>query len=214
MALTKDIIWKAADELDAEGIKPTLAAVRKRLGGVGSFTTIQDAMSEWKTHKQLAAQLYVEPPPQAVLELVSTLASEVWTVARLTADQALEGSRQKMAEETAQLREETAEAIALADSMDEELTRLRALVAELDQLKSEHLELQARNDMLKERSALELQHAHDKVEAATKERHSAQERATQAEIRAAKADGRVEALEGQISRLMAEQKTDKGSKAK
>ncbi|MBG4612378.1 DNA-binding protein, partial [Klebsiella pneumoniae] len=32
MALTKEMIWKAADELDADGTKPTLANVRKRLG--------------------------------------------------------------------------------------------------------------------------------------------------------------------------------------
>ncbi|NHL90329.1 KfrA, partial [Salmonella enterica subsp. enterica serovar Dublin] len=35
----------AADELDAEGIRPTLAAVRKKLGS-GSFTTISDAISD------------------------------------------------------------------------------------------------------------------------------------------------------------------------
>ena len=47
MALTKQDIWRCADELDAEGIRPTLAAVRKKLGS-GSFTTISDAMAEWK----------------------------------------------------------------------------------------------------------------------------------------------------------------------
>ena len=39
MALTKEMIWKAADELDADGTKPTLANVRKRLGGCLLYTS-------------------------------------------------------------------------------------------------------------------------------------------------------------------------------
>ena len=41
MAITREQIWNAADEIDAAGQNPTLAAVRKAVGG-GSFTTIQD----------------------------------------------------------------------------------------------------------------------------------------------------------------------------
>ena len=48
MALTVAQIHQAADELDAEGIRPTLAAVRKRVGS-GSFTTISEAMTSWRT---------------------------------------------------------------------------------------------------------------------------------------------------------------------
>ena len=47
MAITKQDILAVADALDAEGVKPTLAAVRKKLGG-GSFSTISEAMKEWK----------------------------------------------------------------------------------------------------------------------------------------------------------------------
>ena len=50
MAITREQIWAAADEIDAAGQNPTLAAVRKAVGG-GSFTTIQDAMTEWKAKK-------------------------------------------------------------------------------------------------------------------------------------------------------------------
>ena len=44
MAVTREQIFAVADELDAAGQKPTLAAVRKALGG-GSFTTISEAMN-------------------------------------------------------------------------------------------------------------------------------------------------------------------------
>ncbi|MFA0946472.1 DNA-binding protein [Xanthomonas fragariae] len=34
MAITKDQIWKIADQLDADGVKPTLSAVCKKLAAV------------------------------------------------------------------------------------------------------------------------------------------------------------------------------------
>ena len=41
MALTKDQILQAADQLAAAGTAPTLAAVRAAVGG-GSYTTINE----------------------------------------------------------------------------------------------------------------------------------------------------------------------------
>lgn len=35
MAITRESIWTAADQLDAEGDRPTLAAIRKKLGEGG-----------------------------------------------------------------------------------------------------------------------------------------------------------------------------------
>ena len=51
MALTIQDIHAAADQLQEQGVKPTLAEVRKALGG-GSFTTISDAMQSWKREQQ------------------------------------------------------------------------------------------------------------------------------------------------------------------
>ncbi|EAN5736141.1 hypothetical protein EJD04_25860 [Salmonella enterica] len=50
MAITTEQIMKAADELNQEGQNPTLARVRKKLGG-GSFTTISEVMIEWRALK-------------------------------------------------------------------------------------------------------------------------------------------------------------------
>ena len=47
MALTKDQILQAADQLAAAGTAPTLAAVRAAVGG-GSYTTINKTLKEWK----------------------------------------------------------------------------------------------------------------------------------------------------------------------
>jgi hypothetical protein len=50
MAISKDDVFKVADAIDAAGQSPTLAAVRKALGG-GSFTTISQPLNEWKARK-------------------------------------------------------------------------------------------------------------------------------------------------------------------
>ena len=44
---SQEAIWAAADALVEAGERPTLAAVRKAVGG-GSFTTISEAMAEWR----------------------------------------------------------------------------------------------------------------------------------------------------------------------
>ena len=45
MAITKDQIFQAADQLTVAGESATMAAVRKLLGG-GSYTTINEALKE------------------------------------------------------------------------------------------------------------------------------------------------------------------------
>jgi len=69
MAITREQIWAAADELDAAGQNPTLSAVRKAVGG-GSFTTIQEAMAEWKARRaSREASIQQEPAPQIITDL-------------------------------------------------------------------------------------------------------------------------------------------------
>jgi chromosome segregation ATPase len=68
MALTRDQIWQVANELAAEAIKPTLSNVRKRLGS-GSYTTIQEAMAEWKSRRQQASTPNREPAPAELTAL-------------------------------------------------------------------------------------------------------------------------------------------------
>ena len=60
MAITTPDIHAAADKIAAQGTTPTLAAVRSALGG-GSFTTISEAMKEWKASQQASATPIREP---------------------------------------------------------------------------------------------------------------------------------------------------------
>ena len=80
MAITQDQIFAAADELDAAGQSATLAAVRKALGG-GSFTTISDAMAEWKARKAARDTPPREPPPPALADRLGVLGAEIWSAA-------------------------------------------------------------------------------------------------------------------------------------
>ena len=66
MAVTKEQIFSAADDLAAAGQKPTLEAIRQRTGG--SYTTISPALNEWKARQATAAAPLREPAPQAVAD--------------------------------------------------------------------------------------------------------------------------------------------------
>lgn len=101
MAISKEQIFAVADELDAAGQNPTLANVRKQLGS-GSFTTISEAMNEWRARKASQAAPIREPAPQAITDKLAELGGDLWAVAlemannRLAAErEALEAVRQE-----------------------------------------------------------------------------------------------------------------------
>jgi chromosome segregation ATPase len=80
MALTTQDIHAAADQLQEQGIKPTLAEVRKALGG-GSFTTISDAMQSWKREQQEEQELQQVDLPSGITERLNTLGADMWQTA-------------------------------------------------------------------------------------------------------------------------------------
>lgn len=73
MALSKEEqIHAVADAIVERGESPTLAAVRKELGG-GSFTTISEAMKSWRASRNQR--------PASVPEIPKTIAAEVHRIA-------------------------------------------------------------------------------------------------------------------------------------
>ena len=80
MALTIQDIHAAADQLQEQGVKPTLAEVRKALGG-GSFTTISDAMQSWKREQQEEQELQQVDLPSGITERLHTLGADMWQTA-------------------------------------------------------------------------------------------------------------------------------------
>ncbi|MCC8534673.1 DNA-binding protein [Xanthomonas phaseoli] len=202
MAITRDQILKAADELDAEGIKPTLNNVRKRLGG-GSFTTISDVMTEWKQRQLQKAQPVVEPLPPEVAEAVATLAGEIWTVARTAAERALASERQRLADEFAGLQEQAREAIEAADQLSEETEQLRREVAEGEAAKAERDRIATEHQAFKTRTSQEIHRAAEKAAAKDSEAIEARKNERAALDKAAHLEGQVEALQTQLAHLTA-----------
>ena len=111
MAITTQQIHSIADQLHEQGIKPTLAEVRKALGG-GSFTTISEAMKSWRQDNQQEEQLRQVELPSGITERLQTLGADVWQTAvdiandRLVKDrEALEGIKAKAQAETDEAQE-------------------------------------------------------------------------------------------------------------
>lgn len=119
MAITKEGIWSAADELDQAGEKPTLANVRKKVGG-GSYTTISEAMTEWHASRP-KAEVKRAPVPEKVTEATSEFAAMLWQVAHELADGRLQAEHVALEESRRQVEEEKTEAAAFADDLNREL---------------------------------------------------------------------------------------------
>lgn len=142
MALTKDAIWAVADRLDAAGKPLTLAAVRKALGS-GSFTTISEAMREWREQKKKkpGANRAAPPVPPELDEALRRFADVVWVKAAEIAGSEL----QRLAGEYEQARQEWVrekqELEALADDLANALDECQAKCSEAE---SAHAELAQR----------------------------------------------------------------------
>ncbi len=135
MTITKERIFQIADDLDANGQNPTLALVRKNLGG-GSFTTISEAMHEWKARKAAKeAPLHREPLPQAAADQLNELGTEIWGMAVDLANGRLAAEREVLEETRLELKASQNEAAELANQVTVELEELQAKVVELEAVK-------------------------------------------------------------------------------
>lgn len=130
MAVTRELVWAAADVLDQAGEKPTLAAVRKQIGG-GSYTTISSAMTEW--HASRAEQMAParDPVPDRVAEAAAELGGMVWQAAIEIAQGRLQAEQAAIEESRRQMAAAQDEAAAFADELSQELEAAKGRVSEL-----------------------------------------------------------------------------------
>jgi chromosome segregation ATPase len=179
MAINKEQIFAVADDLDAAGQSPTLAAVRKAVGG-GSFTTISEAMTEWKARKAAKEASLREPAPAVLSERLTTFGAELWAAALELANGRLASERAALETARVQLQAEKTEAAELADQV----------AAELEQAKTRasHLELAERA-------------AREGVDALRIQRALLSERAATAEARAVEIAKRADDLNAELARV-------------
>ena len=173
---TKEDIWAAATTLAEAGERPTLSAVRRAVGG-GSYTTISEAMTEWRARQTQPAPSR-EPAPESVVSQASDLAAAIWAQASALAQERLQVERTALDGARIEMEQERAEAVELADTLAAELDQIRA---EMEAAVVESAEM----GMVIERQAQEIERL--------------RQEAVEARETAAKAQGQVEALERQLS---------------
>ena len=197
MAITKEQVWAAAEELAAEGLRPTLEAVRQRIGG--SYTTIGPALNEWKARQAEKASPVREPPPAAVAERLA----EVWGVALDLANALLAAEREALARVRAEMEAERSEATELADRLAEQLealqSRLAVLEASEQAARLEAGELRSRLAAAETRAS-ELER---RVEELRDALEAAQRQAGDAREEAARLSGQLEAIKEHAAALLA-----------
>jgi hypothetical protein len=209
----QEAIWKAADELDAAGVRPTLAAIRKRLGA-GSFTTISQAMAEWRRRKEKDDRPVVEPLPTGLLNAAHEMVAEIWRAARLAADQAFVGEREKLLADVNAAQEQAQEAVELADTLTADLEIARKELATAPEVAAERDRLAASLQQLEQRSAADVRNAEENAahrDAMLKEAMASERTALE---RAARAEGQIEVLQSQLAQVTAALASQKpGSKS-
>ncbi|EJX1342446.1 DNA-binding protein [Vibrio parahaemolyticus] len=155
MAITKEQIWKIADELNAAGKKPTLAAIRKELNG-GSYTTISEAMKEWRSKQTSDSVASKEPAPEVVLERLSDVGGEIWTLALEKANDRFSSDREAFELEKQDVESSWQEAAELADQLTSELEESKSVVAnqllQIQELREQKDQLQAQLLIINERA--------------------------------------------------------------
>ncbi|MBA2655440.1 MAG: DNA-binding protein [Tatlockia sp.] len=137
MTITNEQIIKAADELDAQGIRPTLAALRKRIGS-GSFTTISEGLNLWKQAHQKQPQLSAQDLlPTEITEHLTFLGHKLWASAMEKANNRLLSERELFIKNQNELNQQIDEAKELNVQINQELEEkdkaLEALKLEIEQ---------------------------------------------------------------------------------
>lgn len=139
MATITDI-HAIADRLAKAGQRPTLAAVRKELGG-GSFTTISEAMKSWHEAQQEEHALGEVQVPETISERLGQLQAALWQAAVNEAERRLAAER----DDLAQARDAADAAVAEAQEAVETLeAEAQAREHHIEQLQTRCTELESR----------------------------------------------------------------------
>ena len=215
MAITQEQVFQIADQLHAANDTPTLAKVRKALGG-GSFTTISEHMNEWKAKQQASHAPMRNPAPESITQRLTELGAEIWSAAQEQANTQITGEREALEATRKQIEATRQEATELADQLSTELDNAQqqiqtqeqeqqALQRQLEQLQHEATTLQqklatsdARNEEISKRTA----DLKDELKQAHREREQAQQTAAKSRETAARLQGELTATQAQNTVLL------------
>ena len=138
--ITPEQIHATADRLQAEGVRPTLAAVRQALGG-GSFTTISEAMKTWRAQVQEEHELALVQVPAALDERMEQLKRAAWEVAQQEAENRLKSEREALAAQRQEMDAQLNELHQLMEILETEASEKDAALASLQASSAKELAL-------------------------------------------------------------------------
>ena len=144
MAITREQILETASRLQAQGIKPTQTNVREALGG-GSFTTIAEALREWRADQDQTAQLQQVVIPSDITDRTQVLIAQVWETAQTLANDRLVKEREALEHKEALINAEIDEANKIIETLENEQSEL---TAQLDTLNNDNSLLNTKNNEL------------------------------------------------------------------
>lgn len=129
MAITKQDVWRVANEINAGGEKPSAVEVRKRLG-TGSYTTITAALKEW-VEPEASDGDELAPVPAEFEDRIVQAGAHLFAIAMRIAGEQFQAERDAWAAERAQIEAERDEAIRLADAVTADLDEAREQIGQL-----------------------------------------------------------------------------------
>lgn len=131
-AETRSLVKQAADELLVDGIRPTVANVRARIGR-GSATTINAALGDW--WQELAARLAKAGDRPHVPAPLLELAERLWDAALIQAHDALKTQREEAEQRVTQAAEVQAAALLARDQAVQKLAELQQQHQQLGEIR-------------------------------------------------------------------------------
>jgi len=132
---TQERIFAIADQLTASGQRPTLAAVRKVLGGGSAI----NGMMFIRGHRLDSSPQTTAPeaPPETVTERLSEAGTAIWQIALEVANNRLATERLELEQTHIRLESERSEAAELADRLASEVDNLQAKLESLEKTLTE-----------------------------------------------------------------------------
>lgn len=134
--VTRSQVFEAADRLAESGLLPTVVTVRSDLGK-GSFTTINQHLSEWKALKWRADGQSMAIPPRVAAKM-NELLETLWTFASHEANQNIDKIREAALRDVAELQSQLQEAgqqletlVRERDALQAQLAKAHAITEEL-----------------------------------------------------------------------------------
>ena len=144
MAITREQILETASSLQTQGIKPTQTNVREALGG-GSFTTIAEALREWRQEQDQTAQLQQVVIPSDITDRTQVLIAQVWETAQTLANDRLVKEREALEHKEALINAEIDESNKIIETLENEQAEL---TNQLDTLNNDNSLLITKNNEL------------------------------------------------------------------